>query len=72
MIAMSKSAYLPIVEYSPTKPAIIFVSSCQQCAADDNGSAGLRESTHGAVQVPKLPQAPQKSGRRRVMHKTHV
>ncbi|KAF7305029.1 putative ATP dependent RNA helicase [Mycena kentingensis (nom. inval.)] len=31
MIAMSKPAYLAIVEYSPTKPAIIFVPSRRQC-----------------------------------------
>lgn len=47
MIAMSKPAYLAIVEYSPTKPAIIFVPSRKQCrltvddllvhcSADDN------------------------------------
>ncbi|KIJ55099.1 hypothetical protein M422DRAFT_219656 [Sphaerobolus stellatus SS14] len=31
MIAMSKPAYLAIVEYSPTKPVIIFVPSRKQC-----------------------------------------
>ncbi|KIY53142.1 putative RNA helicase [Fistulina hepatica ATCC 64428] len=31
MIAMSKPAYLAIVEYSPTKPVIIFVPSRRQC-----------------------------------------
>ena len=31
MIAMSKPAYLAIVEYAPTKPVIIFVSSRKQC-----------------------------------------
>ncbi|GLB39382.1 putative sec63-domain-containing protein [Lyophyllum shimeji] len=31
MIAMSKPAYLAIVEYSPTKPVIIFVSDRRQC-----------------------------------------
>ncbi|KAL0064659.1 Pre-mRNA-splicing helicase BRR2 [Marasmius tenuissimus] len=31
MIAMSKPAYLAICEYSPTKPAIIFVPSRKQC-----------------------------------------
>ncbi|KAF9237747.1 putative RNA helicase [Melanogaster broomeanus] len=47
MIAMSKPAYLAIVEYAPTKPAIVFVSSRRQCrmtvddllihcSADDN------------------------------------
>ncbi|CAL1708453.1 unnamed protein product [Somion occarium] len=47
MIAMSKPAYLSIVEYSPTKPVIVFVPSRRQCrltaediithcAADDN------------------------------------
>lgn len=52
MIAMSKPAYLAIVEYSPTKPVIIFVSSRRQCrltvddilthcAADDNGDRFL-------------------------------
>ena len=46
-ITMSKPAYLAIVEYSPTKPAIVFVPSRRQCrltvdnllthcAADDN------------------------------------
>ncbi|KZT07923.1 putative RNA helicase [Laetiporus sulphureus 93-53] len=37
MIAMSKPAYLAIVEYSPTKPVIIFVPSRRQCrlTADD-------------------------------------
>ena len=37
MIAMSKPAYLAILEYSPTKPVIIFVSSRKQCrlTADD-------------------------------------
>jgi pre-mRNA-splicing helicase BRR2 len=31
MISMSKPAYLAIVEYSPTKPVIIFVPSRRQC-----------------------------------------
>ncbi|KXN91384.1 hypothetical protein AN958_00907 [Leucoagaricus sp. SymC.cos] len=31
MIAMSKPAYLAILEYSPTKPVIIFVPSRRQC-----------------------------------------
>ncbi|KAF8056607.1 DNA polymerase theta/eta [Lyophyllum atratum] len=31
MIAMSKPAYLAIVEYSPTKPVILFVSDRRQC-----------------------------------------
>ena len=31
MIAMSKPAYLAIVEYSPTKPVIVFIPSRQQC-----------------------------------------
>ena len=31
MIAMSKPAYLAIVEYSPTKPVIAFVPSRRQC-----------------------------------------
>lgn len=31
MIAMSKPAYLAIIEYSPTKPVIIFVPSRKQC-----------------------------------------
>ena len=31
MIAMSKPAYLTIVEYAPTRPVIIFVSSWRQC-----------------------------------------
>lgn len=31
MIAMSKPAYLAIVEYAPTRPVIIFVSSRKQC-----------------------------------------
>ncbi|KAI9460719.1 Sec63-domain-containing protein [Russula earlei] len=31
MIAMSKPAYLAILEYSPTKPVIIFVPGRQQC-----------------------------------------
>ena len=37
MIAMSKPAYLAIVEHSPTKPVIIFVPSRRQCrlTADD-------------------------------------
>jgi len=37
MISMSKPAYLAILEYSPTKPVIIFVSSRKQCrlTADD-------------------------------------
>ncbi|KDQ53780.1 hypothetical protein JAAARDRAFT_136540 [Jaapia argillacea MUCL 33604] len=37
MIAMSKPAYLAIVEYSPTKPVLIFVPSRRQCrlTADD-------------------------------------
>ena len=33
MIAMSKPAYLAIVEYAPTKPVIIFVPSRKQCRA---------------------------------------
>lgn len=52
MIAMSKPAYLAIVEYSPTKPVIIFVPSRRQCrltvddllthcAADDNNDRFL-------------------------------
>ena len=52
MIAMSKPAYLAIVEHSPTKPVIIFVPSRRQCrltaddilthcGADDNGSRFL-------------------------------
>jgi pre-mRNA-splicing helicase BRR2 len=52
MIAMSKPAYLAIVEYAPTKPVIIFVSSRRQCrltvddilthcAADDNSDRFL-------------------------------
>ena len=32
MIAMSKPAYLAIMEYSPTQPVIIFVPSRKQCA----------------------------------------
>lgn len=32
MIAMSKPAYLAIVEYSPAKPVIVFVPSRKQCA----------------------------------------
>ncbi|KAG6857079.1 hypothetical protein H0H87_009640 [Tephrocybe sp. NHM501043] len=32
MIAMSKPAYLAVVEYSPTKPVIIFVPSRRQCS----------------------------------------
>ncbi|KIJ63099.1 hypothetical protein HYDPIDRAFT_29788 [Hydnomerulius pinastri MD-312] len=47
MITMSKPAYLAIVEYAPTKPVIVFVSSRRQCrmtvddllthcSADDN------------------------------------
>ncbi|ETW75698.1 hypothetical protein HETIRDRAFT_460980 [Heterobasidion irregulare TC 32-1] len=37
MIAMSKPAYLSILEYAPTKPVIIFVPSRKQCkmTADD-------------------------------------
>lgn len=37
MIAMSKPAYLAIIEHSPTKPVIIFVPSRRQCrlTADD-------------------------------------
>jgi hypothetical protein len=37
MIAMSKPAYLAVMEYSPTKPVIIFVPSRRQCrlTADD-------------------------------------
>ncbi len=37
MIAMSKPAYLAIVEHAPTKPVIIFVPSRKQCrlTADD-------------------------------------
>lgn len=37
MIAMSKPAYLAIMEYSPSKPVIIFVPSRRQCrlTADD-------------------------------------
>ncbi|KAG8216298.1 putative RNA helicase [Butyriboletus roseoflavus] len=31
MIAMSKPAYLAIVEYAPAKPVIVFVSSRRQC-----------------------------------------
>ncbi|KAG7448800.1 Sec63-domain-containing protein [Guyanagaster necrorhizus] len=31
MIAMSKPAYLAIVEYAPTKPVIVFVPSRKQC-----------------------------------------
>lgn len=31
LIAMSKPAYLAIMEYSPTKPVIIFVPSRRQC-----------------------------------------
>ncbi|KAF8631115.1 hypothetical protein AX17_005160 [Amanita inopinata Kibby_2008] len=31
MIAMSKPAYLAIVEYAPTKPVIVFVPSRRQC-----------------------------------------
>lgn len=31
MIAMSKPAYLAIVEYAPTKPTIVFVPSRRQC-----------------------------------------
>jgi pre-mRNA-splicing helicase BRR2 len=52
MIAMSKPACLAIVEYAPTKPVIIFVSSRRQCrltvddilthcAADDNNDRFL-------------------------------
>ncbi|KIJ15196.1 hypothetical protein PAXINDRAFT_169339 [Paxillus involutus ATCC 200175] len=47
MIAMSKPAYLAVIEYAPTKPVIAFVSSRRQCrltvddllvhcSADDN------------------------------------
>ena len=37
MISMSKPAYLAILEYSPTRPVIVFVSSRKQCrlTADD-------------------------------------
>ena len=37
MISMSKPAYLAVLEYSPTKPVIVFVSSRKQCrlTADD-------------------------------------
>jgi len=49
---MSKPAYLAIIEYSPTKPVIIFVPSRRQCrltvddllthcAADDNSDRFL-------------------------------
>lgn len=31
MIAMSKPAYLTILEYSPAKPVIVFVPSRRQC-----------------------------------------
>ena len=31
MIAMAKPAYLSIVEFSPTKPIIVFVPSRRQC-----------------------------------------
>jgi pre-mRNA-splicing helicase BRR2 len=31
MIAMSKPAYLAIMEYAPKSPTIIFVPSCRQC-----------------------------------------
>ncbi|KAF9803145.1 hypothetical protein IEO21_09752 [Rhodonia placenta] len=31
MIAMSKPAYLAIIEHSPTKPIIMFVPSRRQC-----------------------------------------
>lgn len=31
MIAMSKPAYLAVVEYAPTKPVVVFVSSRRQC-----------------------------------------
>ena len=31
MIAMSKPAYLAILEYSPTKPVLVFVPSRRQC-----------------------------------------
>lgn len=52
MIAMSKPAYLAIIEHSPTKPVIVFVPSRRQCrltaddilahcGADDNGSRFL-------------------------------
>ena len=52
MIAMSKPAYLAIVEHSSTKPVIIFVPSRRQCrltvddilthcSADDNGDRFL-------------------------------
>jgi pre-mRNA-splicing helicase BRR2 len=52
MIAMSKPAYLSIVEHSPTKPVIIFVPSRRQCrltandilvhcGADDNANRFL-------------------------------
>ncbi|KZS98066.1 Sec63-domain-containing protein [Sistotremastrum niveocremeum HHB9708] len=33
MIAMSKPAYLATIEYSPTKPVIMFVPSRKQCSA---------------------------------------
>lgn len=47
MIAMSKPAYLAVLEYAPTKPTLIFVPSRKQCkltvddlllhcSADDN------------------------------------
>ena len=37
MIAMSKPAYLAVLEYSPNKPVIVFVPSRRQCrlTADD-------------------------------------
>lgn len=52
MIAMSKPAYLAIVEFAPMKPVIIFVSSRKQCrstvedflvhcAADENSDRFL-------------------------------
>ncbi|EGO30085.1 putative RNA helicase [Serpula lacrymans var. lacrymans S7.9] len=52
MIAMSKPAYLAIVEYAPTKPVIVFVPSRRQCrltvddilthcAADEKGDRFL-------------------------------
>jgi pre-mRNA-splicing helicase BRR2 len=52
MIAMSKPAYLAIVEHSPTKPVVIFVPSRRQCrltvddllvhcGADDNSNRFL-------------------------------
>ena len=46
MITMSESAYLPIVEYSPTKPVIISISSHRQCVAVDNGCLFLEYWGH--------------------------